>query len=869
MKRLVNRLDHNLERMLGNNLLFFDGAIGSVLQSKGLRAGERAELWNVTHKHDLIMLHLDYYLAGANIINTNTFGALSTNFKFMNYKTKMELYNLKDFSLESVITNGLKNALAARAGYYTKCNQNDKSPHKSFIAFDIGPTGKLLKPMGDLDFEEAINIYKTTFRIALDYMIKKEEQSIHAFMIETMSDCYEAKAAVIAAKEAEEEFKAHIPIFVSCVFDKTGHLLTGSDVKSVVAMLEGLGVSALGINCSLSPIEMKETIKEILENANIPVIVKPNAGLPEIVNGETVYSVTADEFATSMKEIAYMGASVIGGCCGTNPKYIEKIVKSVKEDNAYSTYFDRDLAFKNKISVKNKTVVSSYTHIVEIGGGNAPVLIGERINPTGKKLVKEALRSGNLNYIVHEALKQKDAGAAILDVNVGLPDIKEKPCMIKTIEVLQSVVDTPLQIDTTDIETMEAALRIYNGKALVNSVNAKEKVMEKVFPLVKKYGGVVVALTIDEEGIPATSAKRIELAKKIYRRAEHYGIKKADVLIDTLTMAVSASPGAAGQTLEAIKLLSTKYQAKTILGVSNISFGLPLRDEVTASFFTQALTAGLSCAIVNPLSSTLITAYKTYCLLNGYDENCLNYIEYANKLKEERDIIVAKCLNNSSTNVSKKEVSSKSNYSPLQEALIHGLVVDTQNETRALLDKGESPLTIIDKHLIPALDIVGKGFEEKKIYLPQLLLSADCAKASFDIIKTYLVKTDKKEKTRGSIILATVEGDIHDIGKNIVRTLLENYNFQVIDLGKDVPPSVIVKEAMDKNIKLVGLSALMTSTVPAMKETIKQLRAASSSIRVCVGGAVLNAIYAESIGADFYAKDAMAVVECAKKVFTE
>lgn len=872
-----------LKNILGKEVLFFDGGTGTVLQEMGLKAGELPETWNINKPENIIDLNFRYFCAGSNIVNTNTFGAFITKFPL---------------NLEKIITSAIENANAAREKFYRECwkdtgfetellNNSDvnagsagcaegdscnkgsagcteNNPAKKFIAFDIGSCGKLLKPMGDLDFEDCVSLYKKSFKTAF-------KCKIDCVMIETMNDGYETKAAVLAAKETMQELGVSFPIIVSNVYDQQGRTLSGSTPETMIAMLEGLRVDVIGVNCSLGPEQMKPVVKRLCEAASVPVLVKPNAGLPKVVDGKTVFDVSADDFVKTMVELSEFGPAVLGGCCGTTPEYIKKLVSHADE-------FNYALANKKKNS-SSCGYISSNTQIVYFGADNPPVLIGERINPTGKKKFKEALRNNDIAYIIHQGLEQEKAGAQVLDVNVGLPEIDEKQMMLSVMTELQSVTNLPLQIDTTEPKVMEAALRRYNGKPMVNSVNGKQQVMNEIFPLVQKYGGLVVALTLDEDGIPESSKKRIEIAQKIYAEAEKYGISKKDIIIDPLAMAVSSDSKAAIATLETVKEIH-KMGGLTSLGISNVSFGLPNREFVTSSFFTMAMTNGLSAAIMNPLQAEMIKAYKCFCLLNGKDENCTNYISWAQDyetmemqkakqnevLKEYADSIAAdKKKDNNDTN-KKINALQPQEKSLLADAIIHGLKEDAAQITKEMLKTMDS-LEIINNHLIVGLDFVGKKFEEKTMYLPQLLMAAEAAKSAFGEIRDYMEKSGKKGKSKGKIVIATVKGDIHDIGKNIVKVLLENYDFEVIDLGKDVPPEKIVQVCKEQNIKLAGLSALMTTTVASMEETIKLLRQECPQTKVCVGGAVMTQEYADKIGADFYGKDAMDTVRYALKLF--
>ena len=845
--------ENKLKESLGKIPLFFDGGTGTVLQGMGLKPGELPETWNLKKSELIQKLHYDYFMAGANIVKSNTFGCFITKFPL---------------ELERLIKAAIENANIAR----TKAKK-DSSRDDLYIAFDISPTGKLLKPMGDLDFEDCVHLYKKTFNIALSlYLSHEENTSFDCILIETMNDGYETKAAVLAAKEVMQSLgfseKDELPIFVSNVYDKDCRTLSGSTPETMVAMLEGLGVSALGVNCSLGPIEMKETVSRLCKAAHVPVLVNPNAGLPKVINGITTFDVKEEDFVNAMIAIKNEGASLLGGCCGTTPSYI-KALTSNKEITAPIVRLE-----KNDSEIGT---VSSNSEIVYFGGKNKTVLIGERINPTGKKKFKEALRNNDIPYIIHQGLEQEVKGSQVLDVNVGLPEIDENRMMETVMTELQSVTNLPLQIDTTNPVVMENALRRYNGKAMINSVNGKQEVMDVIFPLVKKYGGLVVALTLDEDGIPETSERRIEIAKKIYKEAEKYGIKKNDIIIDPLAMAVSSDIKAGIATMESVKAIH-EMGGLTSLGISNVSFGLPKREFVTSSFFTMAMNNGLSAAIMNPLQDEMIKAYRSYNLLCGKDDNCSDYIswatEYSEKEQKEKDIIAQNREKSPSVEEAKKasETSLEGDRKPvagtLEYNIIHGLKKDSSEITKVLLQTMDS-LDIINNHLIPGLDYVGKRFEEKTMYLPQLLMAAEAAKSAFGEIRSYMEKSGKKGEPKGKIIIATVKGDIHDIGKNIVKVLLENYDFEVIDLGKDVDPQVIIDACKKDNVKLVGLSALMTTTVVAMEETIKLLRKECKGVKVCVGGAVMTQEYADKIGADFYGKDAMDSVRYALEVFSK
>lgn len=769
-----------------DKIKFFDGGMGTMLQAAGLKAGQLPETLNITNKDMILAVHRAYADAGCEYITANTFGA--NCLKFENY--------------DEIIKAGIELA---------------KSVGKK-VLLDIGPTGKLLKPMGELAFDDAIDIFAKTVIAGKD--------GADAVLIETMSDTYEIKAAVLAAKE-----NCDLPIIVTMIFDEKGRLLTGADIKTAVTMLEGLGVDVIGLNCGLGPKQMIEYVKELRKWTSLPIAVQPNAGLPVSVNGKTVFNVEPEEFAQDMKEIAKLGVSYLGGCCGTTPEHIRQMIALCKDIPA------------NVPESKNYCLVSSYSETVDLG--EKPKIIGERINPTGKKLFKEALRRNDIDYIIKEGIAQRDAGAHILDVNVGLPEIDECKMMEDAVYNLQAVLPTPLQIDTTNIAALERALRVYNGKPMLNSVNGKQKNMEEVFPLAKKYGSVVVCLCLDENGIPETAEGRIAVAEKIIKTAKEYGIDKKDLIVDALTMTISTDKNNAKETLKAVKYIRETLGVNTVLGVSNISFGLPQRDVINTAFFTLALQSGLSAGIINPKSSSMMNAYYSYNALAGLDDNCTEYIESVTEAQQAVQ----------ETNVT------------LHTAIVKGMKDEAGACAKELL-KDTAPLDVINNYIIPALDEVGAGFEKNKIFLPQLLMSADSAKAAFDVIKEYMILNNAEEKSGNKIVLATVHGDIHDIGKNIVKVLLSNYGFDVIDLGKDVPEETVLQAVTQNDVKLVGLSALMTTTVPAMEKTIELLHK-NTDAKVLVGGAVLTKSYAKMINADWYAKDAMESVRIAKAFFGE
>ncbi|MBR2343116.1 MAG: homocysteine S-methyltransferase family protein [Clostridia bacterium] len=800
----------NILDFLSRDILYLDGGMGTLLQAEGLGAGELPERWNTTHAEVIKKIHRDYYDAGSNVVNTNTFGA--NRLKFSSEE------------LEQIVRSAIDNARGAIA--------QSKGTQPKWIALDIGPTGRMLKPYGDFDFEDAVATFAETVRLGVKY-------GADLIFIETMSDSLETKAALLAAKENSD-----LPIFVSNAYGEDGKLMTGADPAAMVAMLEGMGADAIGVNCSLGPKALKSVVEEYLKYSSLPIILKPNAGLPKAVNGKTVYDVLPEEFAAEVSELIGRGVRIAGGCCGTTPEYIAKTVKASAN------------VIPVKTEKKNITCVSSYTHAVVFG--DSPILIGERINPTGKKRFKEALKSRDIDYILREGISQEEKGVHILDVNVGLPDIDEVEMLKTAVCELQAIIDLPLQIDTSDPMAMETALRRYNGKAMINSVSGKQESMEAIFPLAKKYGGLVVALTLDEKGIPETAEERVDIARRILAEAEKHGIDKKDIIFDPLALTISADKNAAKETLRAVGLIRTELGCHTSLGISNVSFGLPERDIINGAFFDLALGQGLSAAIMNPYSQEMMKTYYSYRALSGLDDNCTEYIGFASELPKESVSVAAE---------KPKEASSNEGHaSELQGAIIKGLKDQAANLTAELI-KNIEPLSIVQTDIIPALDVVGVGFENKRVYLPQLLMSAEAAKAAFEVIKANMPGGGAADKC--SFVIATVKGDIHDIGKNIVKLILENYGFSVTDLGRDVSPDTIVEEVVRSHAPVVGLSALMTTTVPAMEETIKQLRKAAPWCRVVVGGAVLNQEYADAIGADKYAKDAMETVRYAEQVRNE
>ncbi len=789
-------------KRIQNELVYIDGGLGSSLIKMGLPSGMAPEKWNIKEPLNIVSLHKAYIDAGAQILTTNTFGA-----------NELKLED-DEYSLEELVTSAVENAKKA----ITECSK--VQGEDVYVGLSVGPCGKLLEPLGELKFEEAVSAFSKTIEFG-------EKAGADLVIIETMSDTYEAKAALLAAKES-----CSLPVFVSVAYDEKEKLMTGADPSAVVAMLEGLKADAIGINCGLGPHQMKNIAKKYTELSSIPVFVSPNAGMPKSVDGKTVYDVDAQEFSSVMKEIAELGVHGLGGCCGTTPEYIKATAEKTKDIKA------------KEIEKKNLTVVSSYTKAVEFE--NAPVIVGERINPTGKKKLKEALRENRLDYILNEAVSQQEKGAKVLDINVGLPEIDEVKTLTDTVKAVQAVSDLPLQLDSSDPVALEQAMRIYNGKPMINSVNGKQSSMDSVFPLVKKYGGVVVALTLDENGIPKTADERVAIAKKIIKEAEKYGIDKKDIVVDALAMAVSSDKDSAKTTIESVRKLTEEVKVKTILGVSNISFGLPNREMLNSSFLTLCFENGLSSAIMNPLSNKMMEAYLSFCALKGLDDNFESYIAFANG-EEATNVKAETAVDMTLSYAIEKGFSSKAYDIALS------------------LVKSEDPLDIINQRIIPALNTVGEGFEKNTVFLPQLLMSAEAAKSAFDAVKTAIKESDSKSSDK--VVLATVEGDIHDIGKNIVKVLLENYGFEVIDLGKDVKPHLVLDTVLENDVTLVGLSALMTTTVVAMEETIKLIKEKAPLCRVVVGGAVLTQEYADMIGADHYAKDAMETVRYAQEHF--
>lgn len=803
---------------LNERILLFDGGMGTLLQEAGLSAGELPEVWNLLHPETVRGIHRDYLDVGADIVTTNTFGANALKFPPSG-----------KYPLAGVVEAAVSLAKEAvrEAGH-------------GAVALDLGPTGKLLAPMGDLSFGDCVRLYAEVVRIGA-------AAGADLVLIETMNDMYELKAAVLAAKE-----NSQLPVFASVAFDARGRLMTGGTPEMVTALLEGLRVDVLGMNCSLGPVQMLPSAEKMIRCASVPVMVNPNAGLPRREGGRTVYDIGPEAFADAVEKILDLGVSAVGGCCGTTPEYIRELHVRISGRRP------------PVILPKEETVVTSYCTAVRIG--DDPVIVGERINPTGKKRLQAALREEDLDYLTDLGFSQMESGAHILDVNVGLPDIREGEMMEAAVRELQSVLELPLQIDTSDPAVLERALRIYNGKALINSVNGKQESMDAVLPIAAKYGGVLVALTLDEDGIPADAEGRFRIAERIVREAQKYGIPKKDLLIDALCLTISSDPEGAKTTLETLRRVRTELGVGTILGVSNISFGLPQREIVNAAFLTMALDAGLSAAIMNPNSDAMMRAYRAYRALSAKDGNCADYIA------AYRDYTPPAQKAAPSVPKTEKKDKEAASFAEGAEGELARCVEQGMKEQagraaqEALLTR--DPLALIREVMIPALDRVGKGFESGRLFLPQLLMSAEAAKEAFEVIKGAMPEKNGGDPAK-RVILATVKGDIHDIGKNIVKVLLENYGFEVLDLGRDVAPERISETVKREGIRLVGLSALMTTTVASMEETIRLLRREVPEVKIIVGGAVLTQEYADQIGADAYGADAMATVAYAQALFDE
>lgn len=785
---------NELLKYLENNILIFDGAMGTMLQAAGLPTGGLPELYNITNPDIVRDIHKSYVKSGADIITANTFQANEFKLRGCGY------------NVEEIITAGIELAKMSGAKY---------------TALDIGPLGQMMHPMGTLGFESAYDAFARQIKAGA-------AAGADLVLIETMSDLLEVKAAVLATRE-----NCDLPVFVSMTYQSDGRTFVGCDPKTEAVALSALKIDALGVNCSLGPKELSPIIDELLKYSTVPVLVQPNAGLPQLKDGETTYNVSADEYSDYMLSLAEKGAAVLGGCCGTTPEYINTLCNKLKT------------RVRAKHSPETICALTSGTETVELD--NRVTVIGERINPTGKKLLKEKLRARDFGYLMEEAIRQSDAGADILDVNCGLPEIDEVYLLRRAVEEIQSVVNLPLQIDSSDSAAIEAAVRIYRGKPIINSVCGKPESMEKILPIAAKYGAAVVALTLDENGIPETAEERLSVAEKIVKTAAKYGIPPQDIIVDCLVLTASAQQELVKETIKAVSLVKEKLGVKTVLGVSNVSFGLPCRPKLNSVFLSACFGAGLDSAIINPMSSEVMDAVRAFRVLNGSDKDATEYIS---------------CYSNTEAT----PVSKQSTERDLKSLIEKGLKEEAAAKTKELLDAATDPMDIIENHYIPALDKVGDKYEKGVIFLPQLMQAAEAAKAGFEILREK-TSSDKDLVTRGQILLATVEGDIHDIGKNIAKMLLENYGFEVIDLGRSVPADQIVESALSNNIKLIGLSALMTTTVSSMKDTIEKLKTAGCPAKVMVGGAVLSEEYAEFVGADYYVADARADVEIANKIF--
>ena len=788
-----------IREYLKDHILIFDGAMGTMLQKEGLPIGDNPEIFGIKNPHKLLKIHKKYLEAGSNVLTTNTFGCNELKVNKLGY------------TVEEVIDRAVSIAKQA-------IEESDKSKPR-FVALDIGPIGEMLEPMGTLSFDRAYEIFKRQ-------VIQGEKSGADLIIIETMMDLYEAKAAVLAAKE-----NTNLPVICTMTFDENGRSFTGCLPEAMVATIEGLGVDALGVNCSLGPKQLLPIVKTITELANVPVIVQANAGLPVIKEGQAVYEMNDEEFFQGVKDFVDLGVSIIGGCCGTNETFIKKICDNI------------DKLQKKEPKRRKSTIVCSAAKYIDIQG---PTIVGERLNPTGRQPLIDAYVSGNNDYVINLALEQSNEGSEILNVNVGVPDLDEERAMKRVIKGIQEVVDVPLQLDSSNVKALEAGLRYYNGRTIVNSVNGKEKSLETILPIVKKYGACVVGLTLDENGIPSTAEGRFNIAKKIVERAEQYGIKRQDIFIDCLSLTVSAQQDEAMETIKAIKMVKENLGCKTILGVSNISFGIPNRQALNNTYLNLALGAGLDLAIINTEDRTMVESIDAYKVISNMDKGCLDYIEKFKFVSNDN------------------KTKERKNYDnlTLEDAIERGLKEEAKDLTLKILESHDEHF-VLDKVLIPALDVVGTKYDKGELFLPQMIQAAETVKVSLNIIKERLSKNNNTS-SKGKIIVATVQGDIHDIGKNIVKIMLENYGYEVIDLGKDVPIEEVVKRAKEENIQLIGLSALMTTTVENMKKTIKALKENNINARVFVGGAVVTEEYAQKINADYYSKDAKSAVEIAK-----
>ena len=792
-----------LKDRLGKEIILFDGAMGTVLQQRGLKAGDVPEKLNIEKSEEIVAIHKSYLRAGAEILTTNTFGANAL---------KMEEI---DYSVEEVVSAAVQNARQAVV----------ESGIDAAVALDMGPLGELLEPMGSLKFDEAYNLYQQQVLVGVEY----GADLVH---IETIADLYEARAAVLAAKE-----NSNLPIFCTLTFEEDGRTFTGGSIRSMISVLEGLGVDGIGLNCSLGPERLEPLVEEVLKYSKTPVILQANAGLPVVEDGNTVFKISPEDYFKPVARLYERGLAVVGGCCGTNEDFISLIADNLKNKKV------------KKRKVKKESLVCSPSQFVNLAGVN---VVGERINPTGKAVFKEALRNGDLDYILKVAVEEVDAGADILDVNLGLPEIDEKEIMVKLIRELQGILDIPLQIDSSDPEVIEEALRYYNGTAIVNSVNGEAEVLEKTLPAVKKYGAAVIGLTMDDDGIPTTAEGRFAVAERIVKKAAEHGISRDKIIIDCLTLTASAQQEGVKETLKAVEMVKEELGVKTTLGVSNVSFGLPSRPVLNRTFLSMALYQGLNLPIIDPNDQEMMAAVKAAAVLNNIDQGAAEYIEY-----------MAEAENESEPAAEKQSQDAENN---LQTVIVKGLKSEAARLTKKILEEKEA-LEVVNQYLIPALDIVGERYDQGEIFLPQLVQSAETVKEAFTILKEEMARTGGRDISKGKIVMATVKGDVHDIGKNIVKTVLENYGYQIIDLGRNVEIKEVVKTVAENEIKLLGLSALMTTTVKNMEKTVKAVREAAPECKIMVGGAVLTADYADMIEADFYARDAKEAVEIARKIF--
>lgn len=791
------------KELLGKDgFIVLDGAMGTMLQASGLKLGGLPEELNFTNPELIEDIHRQYIAAGAQAVYANTFGANAHKLRASRY------------TVTQVIEKGIEIARRACEGT------------EALVALDVGSLGRMMRPTGDMPVHEAYDMFSE---------IMRSGRGADFIVIETMTDLMEAKTALLAAKENTD-----LPVVVTMSFEQSLRTFTGCSAASMALTLSGLGADVIGMNCSLGPDEAYPIAEEIMKWSSVPVLIRPNAGLPDPKTN--LYNVTPEEYAKDIERISQLGVKCFGGCCGTSPAFIKAVCEVLRGKSPV------------KVDRQIPAAVCSASRVVEL---DTVRIIGERINPTGKKLFKEALKRRDLDYIMRQAIDQTSAGAEILDVNVGLPDIDEKEMMLAAVDAIQSVTDAPLQIDTTETEVLEAALRTVSGKPIVNSVNGEEEKLRTVLPLVKKYGAAVVGLTLDENGIPPKAEQRFEIAKRIMERAMALGIPKRDIYIDCLTLTVSAEQDGAVETLKAVRMVTEQLGLKTVLGVSNISFGLPNRELVNSTFLTMAMNNGLTLPIINPNIASMAGAVAAFRLLSGYDRSGADFISHFGA-----DNIIT-----SQVKAAGAAVQTTGDTSDISRAVADGLKTECAAAAKALLDTGTDAMTLINEQLIPALDLVGEKFEKGTIFLPQLIQSAGAAQAAFDVVKQHLASTGGASESRGRVVLCTVKGDIHDIGKNIVKTLLENYGFEVIDLGKDVDYQAVVDAAVKYNAKLVGLSALMTTTLKSMENTIKLLRENNVDCKIVVGGAVLTPEYAKKIGADFYAKDAKETVDIARRVY--